>query len=248
MKKFDNLGDRIKRYEQAYNQTLTPRSCLFIRVDGNAFHTWTRGMGKPFDQTLIDAMVYATTETSKSMMGFKLAYTQSDETTFMLTDFDQLQSQGWFAYELNKVVSVTASMFTAHFNVAVAHLGRKPATFDARAFIVPQDDAPNVFVWRYKDWLRNSIQMLARANYSSKELHLKKTPELHEMLFAKGVNWAKLSEQHKNGTFVTRNFETTYPAATYETIASALHEALPNAVGPRDAGVYDAQPEHKGDI
>lgn len=214
-----SIGDRIKRYEAAYDHKLVPRSCLFIRVDGKAFHTFTRGCEKPFDQKLIDGMVTAAGYTAKEMMGFKLAYIQSDECTFILTDFDKLTTQGWFNYELNKVVSISASMFTAYFNKAY---GSDNALFDSRAFIVPLDDAPNVFIWRQRDWERNSIQMLARAHFSHKECHLKKNADLHEMLYQKGVNWADLDGQLKNGTFITRAGDLIHAKLNYDFIKDLI--------------------------
>lgn len=195
-----SIGDRIKRYERAYDHQLTPRSCVFIRVDGRAFHTFTRGCERPFDVNIIDAMRYATTYAAEDMQGFKLAYTQSDEATFMLTDFDTFDTQGWFDYSLNKVVSLSASLFTAAFNDH--YVGPRIATFDSRAFVVPIEDAPNVFVWRQRDWERNSIQMLARAHFSHKQLHQKRHDEIHEMLHGIGVNWADLDSHLKNGTFI----------------------------------------------
>lgn len=201
----DSLGSRIKRYEAATNYLLTPRSCVVLRVDGKAFHTWTRGMDRPFDESFIDGMVEAARSTASEMMGFKLAYVQSDEASFLITDFDRHETQGWFGYELNKVVSITASLFTAHFNRAVSNPRKTPAVFDARAFVVPQDDAPNVFVWRCKDWHRNSVQMLGQSHFSHKELHGKKLADIHEMLHGIGVNWAELPSRLKNGTFITRD-------------------------------------------
>lgn len=202
----DSLGDRIKRYEQVTDYHLTPRSPVFIRVDGKAFHSYTRQMDKPFDLRLTAAMVQATQQTAKQMTGFKLAYTQSDEASFLITDYDNLDSQGWFDYELNKIVSITASAFTAYFNQAMADhpAARGVALFDARAFVVPEADVANVFLWRQKDWARNSIQMLARAHFSHKALLGKKHAEIHEMLFTKGINWATLDDHLKNGTYVTR--------------------------------------------
>jgi tRNA(His) guanylyltransferase len=208
----DTLGSRIKRYEKVYDQTLTPRSCLFIRVDGKAFHTYTKGAVKPFDQDIIDAMVEAATKTSREMQMFKAAYIQSDECTFMLTDFDNLETQGWFGYELNKVVSVTASMFTAFFNHAIAYtgFGSNPglpcAFFDARAFVAPTDDAPNVFLWRQIDWERNSVQMLSRSLYSHKELEGKKRKDMLELCKAKGADWENLPDQLKYGTYIFNGF------------------------------------------
>ncbi len=198
------IGDRIKRYERASRHTLPPRQPLFLRVDGRAFHTYTRGMGKPFDQRLMEAMVQAMTDVAADMSGFKLAYHQSDEVTFLLTDYDNLDTRGWFDYDLNKVVSISASSFTYHFNRCMIKTGR-PAMFDSRAFTVPHDDVPNVFVWRQRDWERNSITMLAQAHYSHEELHGKKTSDMHEMLHRKGINWAHLTDAEKNGTFLLRD-------------------------------------------
>lgn len=199
----DAIGARIKRYEQVYNHTLTPRSCLFIRVDGKAFHTYTRGMKRPYDVRIIEAMRYAAKKTITHMQGVKGAYIQSDECTFMLTDFDELETQGWFNYELNKVVSISASAYTMYFNQAMRAAGiTKEAMFDSRAFIVPQDDAPNVFIWRQRDWQRNSVQMLARSLYSQKELQGKNVQELRSMILDKGTDWHGLPGQLKNGTFL----------------------------------------------
>lgn len=219
----DSLGSRIKRYEQAYNYVFTPRSSLVIRVDGKSFHTWTKGMKRPFDEPLIAAMIVATQLTAKEMSGFKLAYVQSDEASFLLTDFDTHQTQGWFNYELNKVVSITASLFTAHFNRLINNPANTPAFFDARAFIVPAEDAPNVFIWRSKDWYRNSVQMLAQSHFTQKQLNGKKMADLHEMLHGVGINWAKLPEHLKNGTYITKNGKRVHKQLEYEDVAMLLN-------------------------
>jgi tRNA(His) guanylyltransferase len=222
----NSLGARIKRYEAAYDHRFTPRSCLFVRVDGKAFHTFTRHCARPFDQNIVNAMEYAMYRTSREMQGFKLAYAQSDECTFVLTDFDTHQTQGWFGYELNKVVSLTASMFTAYFNDGYGTVEKDPALdyalFDARAFIVPIDDAPNVFIWRQQDWERNSVQMLTRAHFSHKQCERKRIPDMHEMLHGVGVNWAHLDPQLKNGTYLTRDGKRVYEKWDYETIAAQI--------------------------
>lgn len=222
-----SLSDRIKRYEAVYKHALTPRSCLIIRVDGRAFHTFTRGSDKPFDQNIIHAMVYATEQTAKDMQGFKLAYTQSDEATFLLTDFDDLDTQGWFGYDLNKVVSISASLFTAFFNDYYQRrnslLKHCPlALFDSRAFIVPVDDAPNVFVWRQRDWERNSLQMFARSFFSHKELIGKSTYDIHEMLNERGKRWSTLTEPQKYGIFIDRYGGRFSRKLNYEIIAGLI--------------------------
>lgn len=200
----DSLGNRIKRYEAVSNPLLMNNCPVIIRVDGKSFHTWTKPFDRPFDDRLMQAMVYAAKKTSLEMQGFKLAYVQSDEATFCITDLDSHESQAWFDNELNKIVSITASAFTAHFNQALSNPEHGPAMFDARAFNIPLDDAPNAFIWRQKDWERNSLQMLARAHFSHSELNGKKHADIHEMLHTKGINWANCTGQEKNGSFLTQ--------------------------------------------
>lgn len=226
----DTLGDRIKRYESVSNARLTPNMPVFIRVDGQAFHTYTRGMARPFSTRLSDSMEAAMTMTARKMSGFKLAYHQSDEVTFMLADTDSHETQGWFDYEVNKLVSITASMFTAYFNDDINTWGdpvawkMPPAFFDARAFSVPAEDAPNVFIWRQRDWERNSLQMLARSVYSHAEMQGKRRDEIHEMLHAKGINWADLPGEQKNGTFYTGTGRYNTERHTYESVKALIEE------------------------
>lgn len=219
----DNLGDRIKAYEGVSKHSLTRRTPVFVRVDGKAFHTFTRGCNKPYDQDIIDSMVYAAKMTSREMQGFELAYVQSDEATFMLWDFNELETQPWFGYEVNKLVSITASAFTAHFNykykelynrryitatpahLRVENISQKFGLFDARAFNVPYEDWPNVFIWRQRDWERNSIQMLARSLYSQAKLHAKSVDELKQLCRLQGKDWDKLNDELKYGTFISES-------------------------------------------
>jgi len=79
------------------------------------------------------------------------------------------------------------------------------AVFDARAFSVPVDDVVNVFLWRAKDWERNSIQMYAHSLFSHKQLHKKNIGAMHEMLHSVGKNWTtNLSDRERNGAFLIR--------------------------------------------
>ena len=217
----DELGTRMKKYEAVYDHKLTPNSCVFIRVDGKAFHTFTEDCDKPFDYELIDTMVKSAWQTSKEMQGFKLAYTQSDEATFMLTDFDRHETQGWFNYELNKLVSITASLFTAHFNDLYPH-NNSLALFDARAFVVPLDDAPNVFIWRQKDWERNAIQMMAQSIFSHGELQGKSNRKVKEMLEFAGNKFDQQPQSARFGTFIDRNETAICKSLDYYQIAELI--------------------------
>ena len=197
----DSLGDRIKGYEKTFSPMILHRMPIMIRVDGRAFHTLTRNIQKPFDKSFMAAMVLSAFDVAKDMQGFKVAYVQSDEATFCLTDYDTIDTQGWFDYDLSKVVSISAAMMSVAFN-AHYHTDKRPV-FDSRAFTLPMDDVANAFLWRAKDWERNSIQMYARAFFSHKQLHQKGRADIHEMLHGIGKNWTTdLSEQERNGTFL----------------------------------------------
>lgn len=202
----DSLGDRMKRYENVYRLQAIRRLPLIVRVDGRAFHSLTRSCAKPFDSRFIDSMVVAALDVAKEMQGFQLAYTQSDEVTFYLSDTETLDTQPWFDNTLAKIISISASLmsvaFTQYFQPASV------AVFDARAFTVPPEEVTNCFLWRAKDWERNSLQMYARSFFSHKELHLKNQDAIHEMLHGIGKNWATdLSAQERNGTFIYKGID-----------------------------------------
>lgn len=227
----DSLGDRIKKYEAVSDYNLGLNNTVIVRVDGKAFHSFTKDCHKPFDTHLIRSMQYATQETAREMQGFKLAYTQSDEATFLLTDLDSNQTQPWFNNELSKIVSISASLFTANFNSFYfsgvgAFNPSPPALFDSRAFAVPLFDAPNVFIWRQQDWSRNSLSMFARAYFSHKELIGKKSSEVHEMLHSIGKNWAILNPILKNGTFIFDDLTQFSQKMDYIAIDDYLRKAI----------------------
>lgn len=205
----DGLGDRIKKYERASRLYATPRMPVIIRVDGKAFHTFTKYMEKPFDPHLIESMVCAAFKTANELQGCKVAYVQSDEVTFFLSDYDTLESQGWFDYNLSKMISISAATMTAEFiqmiNVWDSPY-RKPPVFDSRAFNVPKEDVVNTFLWRAKDWERNSLQMYCRSIFSHNELHGKNRDDMRWMLAEKKKSWfADLTGQEKHGTFIVNH-------------------------------------------
>lgn len=210
----------MKMYEQAARTTLTRRVPLILRVDGKAFHTWTRGMDRPFDMKLIEAMDRVTLALCEECEGAVLAYTQSDEISLLLHNYKRLQSQPWFDNQVQKMVSVAASVAGATLTkesfriwapietlVAPGDVKIRTAFFDARAFILPEAEVANYFLWRQQDASRNSIQMLARSLYSHKELNGKNTSELNELCHAKGVNWNDLPTRLRRGRCAVKVYE-----------------------------------------
>ncbi len=202
----DSLGDRMKRYEDVPRVSLVRRTPVIMRLDGKAFHTLTRGMKKPFDDDFMLVMRATAMKLCKEVQGCKLAYTQSDEISLLLTDYDTLETQGWFDYGLQKMVSISASIATLAFNNAFEHEKSLQGMFDSRAFNVPREDVANYFVWRQKDAIRNSIQAVGQAHYSPKQLHGKNCNDIREMLLDKNIDWNTYSADKRHGTCIRKLF------------------------------------------
>lgn len=113
----DNLGDRMKCYENVSRTYLTRRMPVIIRLDGKAFHTFTKGFNKPFDDILVKTMHSTMKYLCENIQGCVLGYTQSDEITLVLCDYKKLDSSAWFDNNIQKMVSVSASMSTMAFNI-----------------------------------------------------------------------------------------------------------------------------------
>jgi tRNA(His) 5'-end guanylyltransferase len=200
-----DIGDRMKHnYEDRSRHYLTRRTPVIIRVDGRAFHTLTKGFKRPFDNIIEQAMHSVASALIKEAQGAKLAYWQSDEVSVLLTDFDTLTTGAWFDYNIQKICSVSASVATAAFNRLLSKYNTKiSAQFDARAFNVPLDEVANYFLWRAKDWHRNSVTMYAQSFFSHKELHGMSVADMHEMLHDIGKNWTTdVEEIRRNGLFL----------------------------------------------
>lgn len=219
----DSLGDRMKGYYEARSKTsLIRRMPVIIRLDGKAFHTFTRGFQKPFDRMLMTAMQRTMEYLCSNIQGCVLGYTQSDEITLVLTDYEKLTTEAWFDYEVQKLCSITASMATLVFNDVFGHLFVNTlekgmpveaynkaistgALFDARCFNIPKEEVTNCILWRQLDATRNSIQMVGQANFSHKELQNKNCNQIQEMLFTeKGINWNDFPTDCKRGSCCIR--------------------------------------------
>lgn len=197
----DRLGDRMKQYEQVTRDNLIRRVPVILRLDGRAFHTLTRGCQKPFDSAFILSMIDTAASMLGEIQGAKCAYVQSDEISILITDYDSMESGAWFDYNIQKIASITAGIASVAFTQS---FGRN-AVFDARVFNLPRQEVVNYFVWRQKDWNRNSVQMLARANFSHKALQNQGIPEIHDMLCGVGVNWNDLKPGLKNGYLIKKS-------------------------------------------
>lgn len=201
----DSLGDRMKRYEIVPRLSLTIKTPVIIRLDGKAFHTFTKRFTTPFSEGMRDSMIESARKTASKMQGFKLGFTASDEVSFYMSDFDNLETSPWFGYDVQKIVSIAASYMSVYFSdyIAVDRQDRGyPPVFDGRVFNIPADDVPNYFLWRQKDWIRNSVSAYASMFFSHNQLQGKSTIQRHELLGSIGKSWAlDLEQTFKYGTY-----------------------------------------------
>lgn len=237
----DDLGTRMKTYyEQVPKTRLVRRMPVAIRIDGKAFHTFTRGFQKPFDEVLGNAMVRTMEYLCKNIQGCVFGYTQSDEITLLLIDYQTLDTCAWFGYEIQKMCSISASMATMAFNKYFFEEARdwynkqlpstlqceqnivkqwrvykiaaeKGAMFDARCFNIPKEEACNLIYWRQLDATRNSIQMVGQANFSHNELQGKSCNIIQDMLLTqRGINWNNYPTRWKRGVAWKKNIGIDY--------------------------------------
>lgn len=202
------LGDRMKRYEHAYRDYLPRRTYTLMRLDGRAFHSYLRGADKPFDREFAEHMSMLAVRLCEEIQGAKFAYTQSDEISILLTDFDTNQTVPWVDGRVDKITSLSASLAGAYFNRLRSNEARL-GTFDCRVFTLTDPvEVANYFVWRQRDWIRNSILMLAQHYYRQRTLDGKSTGELQDILFREqGVNWNDLDPALKRGRAVFKDPE-----------------------------------------
>ena len=227
-----NLAVRMKEfYENVPKTNLMRRTPVVIRIDGKTFHSFTKGFKRPFDEVLIKTMQETTKYLCENIQGCVLGYTQSDEISLVLVDYQRFETSAWFDYEVQKMCSIAASMATMAFNKffyenvflyngmasvdmsnkkypykeVYAKAVKKGAMFDARVFNIPKEEVTNYIYWRQLDASRNSIQMVGQANFSHKELHCKTCNDIQDMLMEqKGINWNDYPTVCKRGTAVIK--------------------------------------------
>lgn len=176
----NELGKRMKEHYENRSKTYFPRrTYTIIRLDGKNFRSYTRGLEKPCDREFLESMRTTATTLCKAVPGARAGYVQSDEISIVLTDFDKTTTGAWLDGNVQKIVSITASMATAEFN---RHRSGT-ALFDARAFTVPDRvEVYNYLVWRQKDAVRNAHNMIAQSLFPVAELTGKNLRQMDAMI------------------------------------------------------------------
>lgn len=227
---FKNLEDKCLYYRGLTDYRLLPNSYVLVMVDGRSFsHLVKNKFQKPFDDEFIRMMNETAEYVCKNVQGCKFAYVQSDEISFVLTDFDTPTTDAFFSNRLSKMQSIIASLATARFNQLMMCYQLNKHTydedeiglfgsndclrliensqlyqFDCKCWNVPNYN--DVFAWllyRQNDCLKNSKQQTAQTYLPHKELLGKNTDEQIALLKeTKNIDWNDFSNDRKYGRFI----------------------------------------------
>ena len=229
---FENLGEWCKWLERNFsNDVMIPTLPVIIRLDGNNFHKWTKGLDRPFDKKLTKLMA----ETTKFLVketNAVVGYTQSDEITLILYSDDRkssLYNDGKKQKILSKLTAKCVNFFNEK-RKEILPTHNKTAVFDCRIYQVPTlHDACVQLLWRENDATKNSISMLAQSLFSHNELQNLTGSEMQDkMMQEKGVNWNNLETKYKRGTYIKR-IKTSKPFSAVElTTLPPMHQAHKN--------------------
>ncbi len=190
-------------YEKVWNIQLPYRMPVILRLDGKNFHSFTKKMERPFDETFIHNMGALTEYLCKKISTTVFAYVQSDEISLLLHPYKKLDTDPWFANEIQKISSVSAGLASSYFSL----LYNKQAVFDARVFVLPEAEVVNYFVWRQQDATRNSVTMAAQTLYSHRQLDKQNSETKKTMMLQKGVDYMAYETYKRRGFSVVKKTE-----------------------------------------
>ena len=203
----ESLGDRMKSYESVHTQTsLIPGIPVYVRIDGRAFHHFTKGLQKPFDPDFAWTMKETTKHLHDKTNAF-ISYVQSDEISLCYLEPRKMP----FETRLFKLESVLAGMASAAFCVYGSKTKLKDRIekmiphFDCRVCQMPLEEIPNMLLFRERDCLKNAITLVALEHFSNKQIHKKSGDEKIEMLASIGVDFSKdIDEDFRYGAWFKR--------------------------------------------
>jgi tRNA(His) 5'-end guanylyltransferase len=244
--KNSDLGTRMKSYENINRYYLTRRMPLIVRVDGKAFHSYTKNFKKPYDEEFVYTMVETGKALLKEIQGSKLVYIQSDEISILATDYKELNTQAWFDKNLQKMVSVSASIATAYFNDSISNdfnkTDNKIALFDSRVFVLPKEEVNNYFLWQQQDATRNSIQGLGQFHFSHKELTNLNCNQIQEKLFQeKHINWNDIETWKKRGICLYKTQATQVKVESIEDSCVSIPIIRTKIITDREIPIFSQQ-------
>lgn len=206
----DDFGNRIKAYEEIEtSRILIPHLPIYVRLDGKCFHSFTKNMKRPYDETLSNVMIETTKYLVKETSAV-IGYTQSDEIS-LIYYYPDPKSEPMYAGKTSKINSILAAMCSVKFNQLATEqwpelMSNSLPIFDCRTFNLPNTaEAVNAILWRETDATKNAVSMAARTYFSHKQLQNKSGKEMQEMLFQEhNINFNDYPAFFKRGTFVKK--------------------------------------------
>lgn len=227
------LSDRMLEYEKQWTGIRFHSGCPIVaRLDGRSFHSFTKGLKRPYDKNFSNLMKNST-RLLVAETGARVGYTQSDEITLIFYP-KKANSQIFFGGKPYKLISILASMTTVFFNRALrSYLPNKAnewPMFDCRAWDVPNlEEAVNTLIWRELDATRNSKQMAGQEYFSHRRLQNKNTDEICQMLLDEhGIDWNDYPDFFKYGTYIIRRTITSKLSEEEFNDLPPLHNARKN--------------------
>lgn len=208
-----SLAGRMKRYEHIYRFFVPRRSWVLMRLDGAAFHNFTRDLVRPFDAAFAADMDATALALCKTIPGTAFAHVQSDEISLLITDFATHDTEPWLGGNMSKMLSLSAARATATFN-RLRPDAPEPGLFDSRVWSMSDPaEVANYFLWRQRDATKNSVSMAASAHFNEDRLHGLTGNRRQELLWSEaGVNWNDYPVGFKRGRVVARTQVETKPS------------------------------------
>lgn len=203
--RWNDVAARVKTLEEVNDGRVPKEKGFIVRLDGVAFHTFTKGMTRPFDPRMCDAMLL-TCESLLKKFHCLTAYTQSDEITLWFPPQPEPGQAHLYGGRVQKLCSIIAAYTSVVFAQHMKHESRVPF-FDAR-ILVPETDEDIVacFTWRQWDCRRNAISTIANSKFSAREMLHKSRGQLEDMLLSKGVilRDGRFTPHNLYGTFLKK--------------------------------------------
>lgn len=229
----DSLGDRMKGYERRETErSFLPYLPVYARIDGRSFSKFTKGLDRPFDTRMADAM-QNTTARLVAGTGAVIGYTQSDEIS-LVWETTEPNEEMFFAGKVQKLASVLAGMASSFFILECLEQGGLLAEkamkvaphFDARVFQLPnRTEAVNALIWREKDAIKNAISMAAHHHFSHKSLQGLSGQEKLAKMAEAGVQFDDYPERFRRGVYL-RNITREVP------MSAEIRNRIPEAKRP----------------
>ena len=230
---FESLKEKCEYYRSLQDTKLIPGLYTLAMIDGRSFSKYIKKKYKlPFDDKFIKFMNETAKYVCENVQGVKLAYVQSDEISFLLSDYDTPETESFFGYRTCKLLSLIAGLGTGIFNKlqlldlfenylygddeeAYLDILQKdeynkiinyiPVEFDCKIWQVPtQNDAFAWFLYRQNDCIRNSKNQVGNFYLSHKQMMGKKADDVIQELKDSGTTdwWHDYSDGKKYGRLI----------------------------------------------